>query len=76
MFSVSLLEDAADISRRTDCMEDYIKKGISMACFYFARCLSLGRGIQQDEEEAQRLYSRVSKISGMIFVVTYLCVSV
>jgi len=58
---VSLFEDPADISRRTDCMEEYIKKGIAIACFYYARCLSLGRGVQQDEDEARKLYSRVSK---------------
>ena len=58
--SMSLFEDAADISRRTDCMEEYIKKGIAMACFYYARCLSLGRGVQLDEDEAKKFYSRVS----------------
>jgi len=57
--SVSMLDHAADTSRRTDCMEEYVNKGISMACFYYARCLSLGRGIQQDEDEAKTFYSRV-----------------
>jgi len=54
------MDNAADISRRTDCMEEYIKKGISMACFYYARCLHLGRGIQQDDDEAKKYYSQVS----------------
>jgi len=58
---VSLFEDAADVSRRTDCVEEYIKKGISMACFYYARCLSLGRGVQQDDDEANKYFSQVSK---------------
>jgi len=58
---VTLFEDAADISRRTDCMEEYIKKGISMASFYLARCYSLGRGKQQDDDDAKKFYSQVSK---------------
>jgi len=58
---VSLFDDATNISRRTDCMEEYIKKGIAMACFYYAQCLSLGRGIQQDDDEAKIFYSRVSR---------------
>ena len=61
-----MLEDTADISRRTGCMEEYIKKGIAMACFYYARCLNLGRGIQQDDDEAKIFYSRVSKKIFMI----------
>jgi len=61
LWSVSLFDNPADINRRTDCMEEYIKKGISMACFYYARCLDLGRGIQQDDDEAKKYYSQVIK---------------
>jgi len=59
--SVTHINDAADVSRRTDCMEEYVKKGIALACFYYARCLSLGVGIQHDEDEAKRFFSRVSR---------------
>jgi TPR repeat protein len=58
---VSQCEDTAYISQETDCMEEYIKKGISMACFYYARCLSLGRGVQEDEHLAKSLYSQSFK---------------
>jgi len=55
---VSQLEDVAEVSRQTGCMPEYIRKGISMASFYYARCLSLGRGVLKDEFEAKRLFSQ------------------
>ena len=72
---MSLFEDAADISRRTDCMEEYIKKGIAISCFYYARCLSLGRGVQQDEDEAKKYYSKVSKTRCSVYYKDFLLVS-
>ena len=40
-------------------MPTYIKKGIAMACFYYARCLNLGRAILPDPEEASKYYAEV-----------------
>ena len=59
---VSYFEHPGDISEQTDCMEEYIRKGIAMACFYYGRCLSLGQGVQQDDDEAKKFYSRVSYV--------------
>jgi len=48
-----------DIGHDTNCLPLFIRKGIAMACFFYARGLALGRGILQDVEEAKIYYSRV-----------------
>jgi len=57
--SVSELPSVEEISMETGCLPQYISKGLAMACFYYARCLTLGRGVQKDMEEAQKYYSLV-----------------
>ena len=59
-FRVVEIDDVERVSRETDCLIDYIKKGIAIACFYYARCLALGRGIAKDEKAAATFYSRVN----------------
>ncbi len=59
-FRVALLEDVQQIAAETDCQAGYIAKGISMACFYYGRCLHEGHGIQKDPAEAKKLYSKVT----------------
>ncbi|XP_043561886.1 LRP2-binding protein isoform X1 [Chiloscyllium plagiosum] len=46
------------IAKETDCLPVYIAKGIAMAAFYYARCLQLGLGIQQNQTEAMKYYCR------------------
>ncbi|XP_026503939.1 LRP2-binding protein [Terrapene carolina triunguis] len=46
------------LAKITDCLPVYIAKGVAMATFYFARCLQLGLGIQQDQVAAKNYYSR------------------
>ena len=64
---VALLEDVQQIAAETDCQAGYIAKGISMACFYYGRCLHEGHGIQKDPTEAKKLYSKVSIL--ILFIV-------
>ena len=59
-FRVSQLSDVGFIARETDCLPSFIRKGIAMSCFYYARCLHEGAGAKKDEGEAKRFYSRVS----------------
>ncbi|XP_065592632.1 LRP2-binding protein isoform X2 [Cyrtonyx montezumae] len=46
------------LATMTDCLPAYIAKGIAMAAFYLARCLHLGRGVEQDEAAARKYYSK------------------
>uniref|UniRef100_A0A8B9Q889 LRP2-binding protein n=1 Tax=Apteryx owenii TaxID=8824 RepID=A0A8B9Q889_APTOW len=46
------------VAKITDCLPVYVAKGVALAAFYFARCLQLGLGIQQDEAAAKKYYSR------------------
>lgn len=55
---VSQLSDVSFIARETDCLPSFIRKGIAMSCFYYARCLHEGQGAKKDGGEAKRFYSR------------------
>lgn len=55
---VSLLFDISLIAQETDCLPSYIRKGIAIACFYYARCLHEGFGTKKDKNEAKQMYSR------------------
>ena len=62
LFRVALLEDVNSIAAETDCQAGFISKGISMACFYYARCLHEGRGVQKDEVESKSFYTKVCEL--------------
>ncbi|RXM30368.1 LRP2-binding protein [Acipenser ruthenus] len=55
---ISKYDDIPAIARTTDCLPHYITQGIAIALFYYARCLHLGLGVQQNREEAMPLYSK------------------
>jgi len=55
---VSQFEDVQQIASETDCLPGYVAKGIAIACFYYARCLSGGHGVKVNEEEAKKHYSK------------------
>ncbi|XP_067314194.1 LRP2-binding protein [Pseudorasbora parva] len=46
-------EDISAIARHTGCLEEFIRKGIAIAMFYFSRCLQLGRGVLQNRDRAK-----------------------
>ncbi|XP_068537531.1 LRP2-binding protein [Anas acuta] len=50
-------DDIDMLAKMTDCLPTYIAKGVAMAAFYLARCLHLGRGVQQDQAAAKKYYS-------------------
>ncbi|XP_072480262.1 LRP2-binding protein isoform X2 [Notamacropus eugenii] len=54
--------DVPTIAQMTDCLPEYITKGIAMASFYYARCLQLGLGITSDEAEARKYYSKACSL--------------
>lgn len=54
---LSELDDIELISQETDCLPMYINKGIAIASFYYARCLTHGRGVMKDENDAKQYYS-------------------
>ena len=59
---MALLEDVNSIAAETDCQAGFISKGISMACFYYARCLHEGRGVQKDEVASKSFYTKVRQL--------------
>ncbi|XP_061108292.1 LRP2-binding protein isoform X2 [Conger conger] len=56
-------EDVGAIARNTECLPEYISKGIAMAMFYYARCLQRGKGVQQNVEEAKRYFSKATQLN-------------
>ncbi|XP_066504959.1 LRP2-binding protein isoform X2 [Hoplias malabaricus] len=53
-------EDINGIAKCTGCLPEYISKGIAIACFYYARCLQLGRGLPQNREKAEHFYQKAA----------------
>ena len=56
---VTLLTDIEKISEDTACMKAFIKKGIAIASFIYARCLHLGRAVKKNEQMASNYYKLV-----------------
>lgn len=54
------VHDIPMIAHITDCLPEFISKGMAMASFYYARCLQLGLGVKKDEAAAKHYYSKVS----------------
>ncbi|OBS64716.1 hypothetical protein A6R68_06741, partial [Neotoma lepida] len=52
------VHDIPMIAHITDCLPEFISKGMAMASFYYARCLQLGLGITKDEVAAKHYYSK------------------
>ncbi|XP_067932530.1 LRP2-binding protein-like isoform X1 [Watersipora subatra] len=55
---VAQLDNLQQVAEETECQENYIRKGVAMACFYYARCLDKQLGIKNSLEMAQHYYSR------------------
>ena len=62
--SVGEQDDVEGLALETDCLPQYVAKGIALGCFVYGRCLHHGLGVARDREQARYWYSRVC---------TYLC---
>ncbi|XP_067885513.1 LRP2-binding protein isoform X2 [Heterodontus francisci] len=56
---VAQCDKISQIANETDCLPSYIAKGIAISAFYYARCLQLGLGTQEDQAEARKYYYRI-----------------
>ncbi|XP_006882305.1 PREDICTED: LRP2-binding protein [Elephantulus edwardii] len=68
MFSKRIAEydevhDIPMIAEVTDCLPEFITRGIAMASFYHARCLQLGLGVTKDEAAARQYYSKACRLN-------------
>ncbi|XP_051715942.1 LRP2-binding protein [Ctenopharyngodon idella] len=59
---VCAYEDISAIARHTGCLEEFTRKGIAIAMFYYARCLHLGRGILQNRDRAKSYFTQAARI--------------
>jgi len=57
-FKVAQLEDPIHLAKQTGCLPVFIAKGIALACFYYGRCLHLGKVVAKDEVMASKFYSK------------------
>ncbi|XP_030621370.1 LRP2-binding protein [Chanos chanos] len=60
---ISKYEDIGAIARRTDCLPEYISKGIATALFYHGRCLQLGRGVEQNDVSAKECFIKAAQLN-------------
>ncbi|XP_056328695.1 LRP2-binding protein [Danio aesculapii] len=59
-------KDTGAIAQHTGCLEEYIRKGIAIGMFYYARCLHLGRGTQQNRDKAKHYCTQAVRIDPLI----------
>ncbi|XP_028736999.1 LRP2-binding protein isoform X1 [Peromyscus leucopus] len=57
------VHDIPMIAHITDCLPEFISKGMAMAAFYYARCLQLGLGVKKDEAAAKHYYSKACQLN-------------
>nr|XP_020044046.1 LRP2-binding protein [Castor canadensis] len=57
------VHDIPRIAQVTDCLPEFINRGMAMASFYHARCLQLGLGITKDEAKAKHYYSKACHLN-------------
>ncbi|CAF0768969.1 unnamed protein product [Brachionus calyciflorus] len=55
---VANLNDIDKISDETNCLRNFISKGIGLACFTLGRCYDLGKGVKTDPETAKFYYKK------------------
>lgn len=55
-------QDIPTIAQVTDCLPEFISRGMAMASFYHARCLQLGLGTSKDEAAAKQYYSKACRL--------------
>ena len=67
-YRVAQLCNVDEIAEETGCQANFVRKGISMACFYYARCLDKQLGIKNSKELAKQYYSRVGNQRCSFFV--------
>ncbi|XP_045444916.1 LRP2-binding protein isoform X2 [Pipistrellus kuhlii] len=56
------VHDISTIAQVTDCLPEFISRGMAMAAFYHARCLQLGLGTIKDEATANQYYSKACRL--------------
>ncbi|XP_004696525.2 LRP2-binding protein isoform X2 [Echinops telfairi] len=57
------VHDIPMIAKVTDCLPEFIIRGMAMAAFYHARCLQLGLGVSKDEAKASHYYSKACHLN-------------
>ncbi|XP_049628352.1 LRP2-binding protein [Suncus etruscus] len=57
------VHDIAMIAQVTDCLPEFISRGMATASFYYARCLQLGLGITKDEKIAQHYFDKACHLN-------------
>ncbi|KAK6298196.1 hypothetical protein J4Q44_G00312510 [Coregonus suidteri] len=60
---ISNYDDIAAIARVTDCLPEYVTKGVAIALFYYARCLELGKGVPQSKEQAWQYFTKAALLN-------------
>lgn len=57
------VHDIPMIAQVTDCLPEFISRGMAMAAFYHARCLHLGLGVTKDEAASKQYYSKACRLN-------------
>ncbi|KAK3726939.1 hypothetical protein QZH41_014796 [Actinostola sp. cb2023] len=58
--SIESQDDVQAIAAETDCLPNYVAKGIALGCFVYARCLHHGYGVDKDVKGSHPWYTRAA----------------
>eukprot|EP00118_Oscarella_pearsei_P000207 m.4429 g.4429 ORF g.4429 m.4429 type:complete len:323 (+) comp10721_c0_seq1:369-1337(+) len=53
--------DVENVAIRTECEPDFVRKGITVGCFYLGRCYHLGQGVDESMDEAKFWYGKATE---------------
>ncbi|XP_076147953.1 LRP2-binding protein [Alosa pseudoharengus] len=63
---ISEYQDICAIARETECLPEFVAKGIAMSLFYYGRCLQLGHGTPQDRAQAELCFTKAVKLDSKV----------
>lgn len=61
-WSVAQTESLEEAAEKTGCLLEFIRRGVALGCFYYARCLHTGKGVQKNDSEAQKFFSKAVSV--------------
>lgn len=57
-WSIAQTEDVKAAAEKIGLLLAFVRRGVALGCFYYARCLQTGRGVQKNESEAVQYFKK------------------
>jgi len=57
-WSIAQVVNIEEACEKSNTLLEYTQRGVALGCFYYARCLQLGKGVGKNEEDALKYYKK------------------